>query len=191
MTRHLVVTYPEGPWWVFRISGIDTSGQAASLGDVEAEARGVVRAWMDDDPADVDIRVIAMVTVAVTPWQHGYEVALDGEPITQAADLDGVGRQVRDYLDTRDPRSDHGTVDVHLRLTTPSAPNGGRIWQAHAQFEDGWWIITVPELDHSTQAHTIGDIDMMARDLIAATAGTDVQSLTMELAITDPGAPTT
>lgn len=192
MSSHLVVAEREGPWWVLRIPRLDTGGQAATLDDVEHEARGIIRAWTsDNDAGDVDVRVIALVVVDVTPWGGGFEVALDGETITQAAALDDVGRQVRDYLDTIDPRSDHSTVDVHLRLTTPSTIDGGRTWQARAQFEDGWWIITVPELDHVTQAHTVDDVDMMARDLIAATTDTDARSFTMDVAITAPRAHTT
>lgn len=171
---------------MLRIPRIDTIGQAATLADAEHEARGILRArGHDSEAAEVAVRVIAMAFVDVTPWDGGFEVALDGEPITQAATLDGVGRQVRDYLDTIDARSDHSAVDVHLRLTTPSTIDGGRTWQARAQFEHGWWIITVPELDHVTQAHTMGDVDMMARDLIAVATDADARALTIELAITD------
>lgn len=185
MTRHVVAAHREGPWWVFRISGLDTTGQAASLADVENEARGIIRAWIAEEAGDVDVRVLAMVNVDVTPWRNGYEIALNGETITQVDRIDGAAQQVRDYLGTIDPDSDYTDVDVHLHLKTPSTLDGGRLWQARAHYEDGWWIITVPELDHLTQARAIGDIDTMARDLIATVTNTDARSISMAMAITD------
>ena len=43
-----------------------------------------------------------------------------------------------------------------------------KTYRAVAKREDGWWIISVPELDVVTQARRIDQIEHMARDLIAA-----------------------
>lgn len=47
------------------------------------------------------------VTVHATRWEHGWEIALDDDVVTQARDLAEAGQQVRDYLDTIDPATDH------------------------------------------------------------------------------------
>jgi len=45
---------------------------------------------------------------------------------------------------------------------------GTHIYQASAQREGRWWLISVPELDAVTQARTIKEIDEMARGLVSA-----------------------
>lgn len=40
-------------------------------------------------------------------WEHGWEIWIDGEAATQISTLDKAADQVRDYLDTIDPGTDH------------------------------------------------------------------------------------
>ena len=42
------------------------------------------------------------------------------------------------------------------------------VYEAIAEREHDWWIITVPEIDQVTQARVVSEIDTMARDLVAA-----------------------
>lgn len=49
--------YPEGTWWVFSIPALDAVGQATRLADVAAEARGIISAWNESEPAPHDVRV--------------------------------------------------------------------------------------------------------------------------------------
>lgn len=47
------------------------------------------------------------ITATAHRWEHGWELWLDGEPATQVSRLSKAARQVRDYLDTIDPDTDH------------------------------------------------------------------------------------
>jgi len=47
--------------------------------------------------------------------------------------------------------------------------------------EDRWWIIHVPELDGMTQARFLGEIDLMARDLISMWIEQDESTFDVEL----------
>jgi len=47
------------------------------------------------------------VTATAQKWAHGWELHLDGEPVSQVATLDKAEQQIRDYLDTDDPDVDH------------------------------------------------------------------------------------
>lgn len=46
-------------------------------------------------------------TVHVTRWEHGWELAIDDDVVTQTHDLAASSQQVRGYLDTIDPDVDH------------------------------------------------------------------------------------
>lgn len=54
------------------------------------------------------------ITVTARKWAHGWELEIDPAHHTQVATLDKAARQVRDYLDTEDPATDHSgwAVDV-------------------------------------------------------------------------------
>lgn len=54
------------------------------------------------------------VNVIATRWEGGWELAIDGEPVTQVRILDHAAQQVRDYLDTADPDTDHSGTIVQL-----------------------------------------------------------------------------
>lgn len=55
------------------------------------------------------------IDITATRWEGGWELALDGEPITQVRTLEHAEQQVRDYLDTDQPDVDHSDVTVRLR----------------------------------------------------------------------------
>ncbi|BAJ74349.1 predicted Fe-S-cluster redox enzyme [Microbacterium testaceum StLB037] len=54
------------------------------------------------------------IDVIATRWDGGWELAIDGDPVTQVRTLDRAEQQVRDYLDTLAPDVDHGDVLVNL-----------------------------------------------------------------------------
>ena len=56
-TDYDVVAHREGDLWVFTIPHLSASGQATSLSAVTDEARGIIEAWEEDDPAYEDITV--------------------------------------------------------------------------------------------------------------------------------------
>lgn len=55
------------------------------------------------------------VTVTARRWERGWELKIDPDNITQVRSLDKAAQQVRDYLDTLDPSTDHSAVEVELR----------------------------------------------------------------------------
>lgn len=59
------------------------------------------------------------IEVTATQWENGWELSLDGEPVTQVATLDNASQQVHDYLDTAEPGVDHSGITVCIR-TEPS-----------------------------------------------------------------------
>lgn len=52
------------------------------------------------------------ITTTAHRWEHGWELWLDGEPATQVTTLDQAAEQVRDYLDTIRPETDHSEWEV-------------------------------------------------------------------------------
>ena len=61
-------------------------------------------------------------------------------------------------------------------------------YRAVAEREDGWWIITVPELDIVTQARRVDQIEHMARDLIAVWLEVDYDTVAVDVDVRIPGA---
>ncbi|KTS06935.1 MULTISPECIES: antitoxin HicB [Microbacterium] len=57
---------------------------------------------------------MTMIDVTATRWDGGWELAIDGDPVTQVRTLDRAEQQVRDYLDTLAPGVDHSDVQVNL-----------------------------------------------------------------------------
>lgn len=54
------------------------------------------------------------VTATAHRWEHGWELRIDGEPVTQVASFDRAAQQVRDYLDTVEPATDHSRWEVEI-----------------------------------------------------------------------------
>lgn len=52
------------------------------------------------------------ITATAHKWDQGWELHLDGEPVTQVVTLDKAEQQIRDYLDTIDFNTDHGNWNV-------------------------------------------------------------------------------
>lgn len=63
--------------------------------------------WMRGHPMNA-------ITATATRWEHGWELAIGGEIVTQSRTLATARQQVRDYLDTVDPGTDHGGWVVAL-----------------------------------------------------------------------------
>lgn len=63
-----------------------------------------------------------MTSIAVTArrWEHGWELILGEDDATQVRTLDKATQQVRDYLDTLHPETDHSEWDVEI---TPDLGN--------------------------------------------------------------------
>ncbi len=57
---------------------------------------------------------MSTIDVTATRWDGGWELAIDGDPVTQVRTLDRAEQQVRDYLDTLNPAVDHSDVSVNL-----------------------------------------------------------------------------
>ncbi|WP_300345582.1 hypothetical protein [Nesterenkonia sp.] len=56
------------------------------------------------------------ITVTARKWAHGWELIIDENNATQVRTLAHAAQQVRDYLDTIDPETDHSQVNVLLTL---------------------------------------------------------------------------
>lgn len=54
------------------------------------------------------------MNVTAHRWEHGWELSLNGEVVTQVTTLDKSEQQVRDYLDTIEPNVDHSNVDINV-----------------------------------------------------------------------------
>ena len=54
------------------------------------------------------------ITVTANRWAHGWELILDEENATQVRTLAKAQQQVRDYLDTLEPETDHSDLAVRL-----------------------------------------------------------------------------
>lgn len=51
--------------------------------------------------------------------------------------------------------------------------------------EDGWWMIHVPEIDGLTQARRLVEAETMARELIAVTLGVPLDTVTVDIQVTN------
>lgn len=52
------------------------------------------------------------LTVTASRWSAGWELAIDEDHVTSVHDLAHATDQVRDYLDTIDPATDHSQVSI-------------------------------------------------------------------------------
>lgn len=50
-----------------------------------------------------------------------------------------------------------------------------------------WWMVEVPQLDAVTQARRLGEVDLMARELIAVTTGTKVEDVEVAIHLSKIG----
>lgn len=59
-----------------------------------------------------------MTTIIVTArrWAEGWELWIDPENVTSVHDLQDATQQVRDYLGTVDPETDHSDIELDLRI---------------------------------------------------------------------------
>lgn len=55
------------------------------------------------------------IIITAHRWDGGWELHRDGEAITQVTTLDKAADQVRDYLDTVEPDTDHSEWSVEIR----------------------------------------------------------------------------
>ena len=60
------------------------------------------------------------------------------------------------------------------------------IYHANATRDDRFWLVHVPEVDRHTQARTVDEIDVMARDLIAIMTGAEASSVELRVTIELP-----
>lgn len=54
------------------------------------------------------------ITVTATRWAHGWELHFGEDDATQVRSLANADQQVRDYLDTIDPDTDHSQLTINL-----------------------------------------------------------------------------
>lgn len=54
------------------------------------------------------------ITVTAQRWDDGWELIIDDERATQVRTLDRAIQQVRDFLDTDDPSTDHSDWNVSI-----------------------------------------------------------------------------
>lgn len=111
MVRTFDVTVErEGRWWVFKIPDLATGGQAASLSEVEDEARGVAAMWLDVPLADV----------AVSVTVHGAEDLLNEWAAAGREEAEARLAQARAAERRR-------AVVAQLRAQRYTAPDVGRV----------------------------------------------------------------
>lgn len=54
------------------------------------------------------------LTVTARRWAHGWELIISEHDATQVRSLAHARQQVRDYLDTIDPDTDHSGIEINL-----------------------------------------------------------------------------
>lgn len=60
-------------------------------------------------------------------------------------------------------------------------------YTAQARREGCWWMIEVPEIDGLTQARRLGDVEEMARELIAVTLDVPLDDVEVAVTVTAVG----
>lgn len=96
------------------------------------------------------------ITTTAHRWEHGWELWLDGEPATQVTTLDQAAQQVRDYLDTVDPDTDHSDWAVTIE------PALGTLWEHVRAAREATAAAAQAQEDAARQAREV------ARELRAA-----------------------
>ena len=59
---------------------------------------------------------IAPITVTASRWSGGWDLVLNDEHATSVTHLKDATAQIRDYLDTIEPATDHADVPVHVEV---------------------------------------------------------------------------
>ena len=54
--------------------------------------------------------------VVARQWERGWELLLDRRVVTQVASLGSAEQQIRDYLDTVDPETDHAHWEIAVAV---------------------------------------------------------------------------
>lgn len=54
------------------------------------------------------------ISVTARQWEYGWELWIGDEVATQVSTLDKAATQIRDYLDTIEPATDHSDWDVTI-----------------------------------------------------------------------------
>lgn len=54
------------------------------------------------------------ISTTADRWEHGWELRLDGEVVTQATTVEHAAQQIRDYLDTVTPEVDHSEWEITI-----------------------------------------------------------------------------
>ncbi|WP_030148638.1 hypothetical protein [Mycetocola saprophilus] len=57
---------------------------------------------------------MAEIVVTARRWERGWELEIDAQNATQVRTLDRAVQQVRDYLDTLDPETDHSSLEIRI-----------------------------------------------------------------------------
>lgn len=70
------------------------------------------------------------ITATAQRWEHGWEISINNEPVTQISTLDKASEQVRDYLDTIEPDVDH--TDWVITVVPDLGALGQRVLEARA-----------------------------------------------------------
>jgi hypothetical protein len=63
-----------------------------------------------------------------------------------------------------------------------------KTYQVVVEREPGWWIVQIPELDLTTQARRLGDVEKNAREAIAALLDLGTMTFDLEQSVRPPGA---
>lgn len=56
------------------------------------------------------------VSVVAHQWERGWELLLGDRVVTQVTSLGSAEQQIRDYLDTVDPETDHGHWEIAVTV---------------------------------------------------------------------------
>lgn len=74
------------------------------------------------------------ITVTARRWEHGWELEIDPDNITQARALEAAAQQVRDYLSTLHPEQDYSHTEVHIEPEL--GPIGAEVTAARAATQE-------------------------------------------------------
>ena len=73
------------------------------------------------------------IDVTARRWEHGWELHMNGEVVTQVSKLVKAEQQVRDYLDSVEPDIDHSFLPI--RVIPDLGPLGDQVVAARAATE--------------------------------------------------------
>lgn len=60
-------------------------------------------------------------------------------------------------------------------------------YQVNVTRDGRWWMVEVPDLDAVSQARRIGEVEQMARELIAVTTAAKIDDVEVEIHLSDIG----